>query len=64
MEKKTIEAQSGKIAESQTLIIAKFAGKLEPNPVVDLKMTRSSTDEDKLEELDYGSALSCLKSSP
>jgi hypothetical protein len=27
-------------------------------------MTRSSTDEDKLEELDYGSALSCLKSSP
>jgi hypothetical protein len=45
-----------KIAESQTLILAKFTGKAEPNPVVDLKRMRSTTDEHKLEELDYGYA--------
>ena len=37
---KTMEAQLEKIAESQTLILAKFAGKPEPNPVEDLKMMR------------------------
>ena len=29
-----------KIAESQTLILAKFAGTPEPNPVADMKMMR------------------------
>ena len=37
---KTVEAQLGKIIESQTLILAKFAGKAEPNPVEDLKMIK------------------------
>ena len=46
---KTVEAQLGKIAESQTLILAKFAGKPEPNPVADLKMMRV----EDVEELDY-----------
>ena len=32
---KIVEAQLGKITESQTLILAKFAGKAEPNPVED-----------------------------
>ena len=49
---KTVEAQLGKIAESQTLILAKFAGKPEPNPVADLKMMRVKDDEN-IEELDY-----------
>ena len=53
---KTVEAQLGKIAESQTLILAKFAGKPEPNPVADLKMVRSSTDGDDTEELEYSNA--------
>jgi hypothetical protein len=52
---KTVEAQLGKIAESQTLILAKFAGKTEPNPVEDLKMMRVEDDEE-LEELDYSNA--------
>ena len=52
---KTVEAQLGKIAESQTLILAKFAGKPEPNPVADLKMMRVEDDED-IEELDYSNA--------
>ena len=43
-----------KIAESQTLILAKFAGKPEPNPVADMKMMRST--EDAPEELDYSNA--------
>ena len=51
---KTVEAQLGKIAESQTLILAKFAGKTEPNPVADMKMMRVE-DEDP-EELDYNNA--------
>jgi hypothetical protein len=50
----TVEAQSGKIAESQTLILARFVGKLEPNPVEELKMMRVH-DEDS-EELDYSNA--------
>jgi hypothetical protein len=51
---KTVDAQFGTIAENQTLLLAKFAGKSRPNPIVDLKMTRSSSDGDNLEELDYG----------
>ena len=47
---KSMEAQVAKIAESQTLILAKFAGKPEPNPVEDVKMMRSS--EENAEELD------------
>jgi hypothetical protein len=35
---KTVEAPLGKIAQSQTIILARFAGKPEPNPVEDLKM--------------------------
>jgi hypothetical protein len=37
---KTVEAQLVKIAESQTLILARFVGKPEPNPVEELKMMR------------------------
>ena len=47
---KNMEAQVAKIAETQTLILAKFAGKLEPNPVEDVKMVRSN--EEKAEVLD------------
>ena len=47
---KSMEAHVSKIAESQTLILAKFAGKPEPNPVEDVKMMRSS--EENAEELD------------
>ena len=47
-------AQTTKIAESQTLILAKFAGKPEPNPVADMKMMRST--EGTPEELDYSNA--------
>ena len=43
-----------KIAESQTLILEKFAGKPEPNPVADLKMMRNK--EDAPEQLDYSNA--------
>ena len=42
---KTVEAQLGKITESQTLILAKFAGKVEPNPVEDLKMIKVQMEE-------------------
>ena len=49
-----IEAQLGKITESQTLILAKFAGKADPNPVEDLKMMRIQREES--EELDYSNA--------
>ena len=45
-----MEAQVAKITESQTLILAKFAGKPEPNLVEDVKMMRSS--EENAEELD------------
>ena len=45
--RKELEVQLGKIAESQTLILAKFVGKPEPNPAADLKMMRSSTGDDK-----------------
>jgi hypothetical protein len=47
---RNMEAQVDKIAESQTFILAKFAGKPEPNPVEDVKMVRSN--EGKTEELD------------
>ena len=56
---KTVEAQLEKIVESQTLILAKFAGKTEPNPVEDLKMMRVEDDEE-LEELDYIAMLHLL----
>jgi hypothetical protein len=46
----------GKIAKSQTPILIKFVGQLNPNPVVDLKMMRSSSDGNNFEELDYGNA--------
>jgi len=45
-----MEAQVAKIVESQTLILAKFAGKPEPNPVEEVKMVRSN--EEKAEVLD------------
>jgi hypothetical protein len=38
---KNVEAQLGKTVEGQTVILANFAGK----PVADLKMMRSSWDE-------------------
>ena len=51
---KTVEAQLGKITESQTLILAKLAGKAEPNPVEDLKMVKVQRKQPK--ELDYSNA--------
>ena len=51
---KIVEAQLGKITESQTLILAKFAGKAEPNPVEDLKMIKVQRED--TEELDYSNA--------
>ena len=53
---KTVEAQLGKIAESQTIILARFAGKPEPNPVEDLKMMRIKEENGEPEELDYSNA--------
>ena len=53
---KTVETQLGKIAESQTIILARFAGKPEPNPVEDLKMMRIERSGEALEELDYSNA--------
>ena len=50
MRSKNMDAQVAKIAESQTLILPKFASKLDPNPVEDVKMVRSS--EEKTVELD------------
>jgi hypothetical protein len=35
---KTVKARLGEIAQSQTIILARFVGKPEPNPVEDLKM--------------------------
>ena len=49
-----VEAQLGKITESQTLILAKFAGKAEPNLIEDLKMIKVQREEPK--ELDYSNA--------
>ena len=48
---KTVETQLGKIAESQTLILEKFAGKAEPNPTASVKMMRVENEEP--EELDF-----------
>jgi hypothetical protein len=45
-----------KIAESQTIIRAKFAVKPEPNPVEDLKMTRTDREGEVHEELEYCNA--------
>ena len=55
---KTMEAQLGKIAESQTLTLARFAGKPESNPVEDLKMMRVENKDEKPKDLDYRNALS------
>jgi hypothetical protein len=55
---KSVEVQLGKIAESQTVILARFAGKPEPNPVEDLKMMRVAQEYGVPEELDYNNALS------
>src|SRR3954467_795036 len=49
-----VDAQLGKITESQTLILDKFARKAEPNPAEDLKMIRIQREEP--EELDYSNA--------
>jgi hypothetical protein len=51
---KTMEAQLGNIAESQTLILARFAGKCEPKRVEELKMMR--VDDEDSEKLDYSNA--------
>ena len=48
---KTVEVHLGKITRIQTLILAKFVGKAEPNPVEDLKMIKVQREEH--EELDY-----------
>src|SRR3990170_9082619 len=45
---KNMEAQVAKIAESQTLILAKLAGKPEPNPVEEVKMVRSNEAKDEV----------------
>ena len=45
---RTVEAQMAKIVESQTLILAQFTGKPEPNPVEDLKMIRGTTTEENM----------------
>ena len=50
----TAEARLGKITESQTLILAKFIGKAEPNPVEDLKKIKVQREEP--DELDYSNA--------
>jgi hypothetical protein len=55
---KTVETQLSKIAESQTIILARFAGNPEPNFVEDLKMMRIKEQEGEPEELDYSNALS------
>ena len=41
---KNMEAQVAKVAESRTLILSKFAGKPEPNPVKYVKMMRSNKE--------------------
>jgi hypothetical protein len=51
---KTVEAQLGKIAESQTLILARFAGKPEPKLVEEVKMMK--VDDEKSGDLDYSNA--------
>ena len=53
---KTVEAQLGKIDESQTIIVARFAGKPEPNPIEDLKMMRIKEENGEPKELDYSNA--------
>lgn len=53
---KTVEAQLGKIVESQTIILARFTGKPEPNPVEDLKMMRIDREGEAPEGLDYSNA--------
>ena len=50
-----MEAQVAKIAEIQTLIFAKFAGKPKPNPVEEVKMVRSN--EENVEVLDTSHVL-------
>jgi hypothetical protein len=47
-----VKIQLGKIGESQTVILAIFAGKPEPNPVEDLKTMRMEKGEEP-QELEY-----------
>jgi hypothetical protein len=54
---KAVETQLGKIVESQTLIVARFTGKPELDPVEELKMMRIAENKE-LEELDYSNASS------
>jgi hypothetical protein len=51
-----VEAQLGKIAESQTLILARFAGKPETNMVEEFKMIKVKNEDESPEELDYSNA--------
>jgi hypothetical protein len=51
-----VEAQLGKLAECQTLILTRFAGQPEPNLVEDLKMVRVEDKDESPEELDYSNA--------
>jgi hypothetical protein len=51
---KTVDAQLGKIAESQTPILARFAGKPKPNLVEELKMMR--VDDEDSKELEYSNS--------
>jgi hypothetical protein len=53
---KTVEAQLGKIVESQTIILAIFVGQPKPNHVEDLKMMRIKEEDREPEELDYSNA--------
>jgi hypothetical protein len=53
---KTVEVQLGKLAESQTIMLAIFAGKPKPNSIEDLKMMRIEGEEETPEELDYRKA--------
>ena len=50
---KNMEAQVAKKAESQTLIFAKFAGKLEPSPVEEVKMIRSNKEKAEVPDTNH-----------
>jgi hypothetical protein len=52
---KAVETQLGKIAASQTLILAMFAGRPKPKPVKELKTMRVEDNEGP-DKLDYSNA--------
>jgi hypothetical protein len=52
---KVVETQLVKIAKSQTLILASFVGKSEPNLVKELKMMKVEENA-KPKELDYSNS--------